>query len=139
MIMVLFSSLVSLGICLVHDMMPGPGKCSESGSITIAPGNGIGQGGTLSEVQRLPLTALLIFSWGLLECLQQWKSATERGQPCETTVSPSASMGRGSGPCQPQHGLQAAGALAIGCWPLQHWLALQRAWKGKANDWQRAA
>lgn len=49
------------------------------------------------EVQCSPLTALLLSLWGLLERLQQWKSATERGQPCETTVSPSASMGRGSG------------------------------------------
>ena len=49
------------------------------------------------EVQCSPLTALLLSLWGLLERLQQWKSATERGQPCETTVSPSVSMGRGSG------------------------------------------
>lgn len=45
----------------------------------------------------MPLIVLLISLWGLLERLQQWKSATEHGQPCETTVFPSASMGRGSG------------------------------------------
>lgn len=45
----------------------------------------------------MPLTVLLISFWGLLERLQQWKSATERGQPCETTDSPSASMGKGGG------------------------------------------
>jgi hypothetical protein len=59
--------------------------------------NGIGRGGALFGVHCLSLLVLLIYLWGYLECLLQWKSATECGQPCKTTISPSASMGTGSG------------------------------------------
>lgn len=97
MIMVLFSSLVSLRICLVHDMIPGPLEVFRKWKHRHCFWNGTGRGGALLGVQCSPLTALFLSLWGLLERLQQWKSATEHGQPCETTVSPSASMGRGSG------------------------------------------
>lgn len=59
---------------------------------------------------------LLTSLWGHLECLLQWKSATECGQPFETTVSPSASMGTGSGGASNSMAFkqQEAWALALG-------------------------
>lgn len=45
-----------------------------------------------------PCSLLMILLWGsLLEFLRRWKSATEHGQACEATASPSAPREGGGG------------------------------------------